>query len=58
MSNIIMLHAPSTRAEDIAALQEVIPECVKDAAADVGPEGVKAFFAGYKDSIEISKVAA
>jgi hypothetical protein len=58
MSNITMLHTPSQRAEDIAALQEVMPQCVKAAAADVGPEGVKAFFAGYKDSIETSKLAA
>ena len=46
------------KAEDIEYLQAMMPRCVAAAAADVGAEGVKAFFDGYKVSIELAKNAA
>ena len=46
------------RIEDVAALQRIIPECVAEAAVQIGPDGVKAFFDGYKEVVDLEKKAA
>ena len=58
MSNILSFPAISPRADAIDALQMAMPELIKLTALDVGAEGVKAFFDGYKDSIDARKLAA
>ena len=58
MNNTLSFLSLAPRADAVAAVQKVLPECIQAAAQDVGPEGVKALFAGYKDSVDLHKRAA
>lgn len=58
MTTKITILSATPRVEAIVALQNAMPECIRAAAHDVGAEGVKAMFDGYKESIDLQKMAA
>jgi len=58
MKNVVSLPLVGPRVEDIEALQRVMPECIKAVASEIGVEGIKAFFDGYKTNIDLQKLAA
>ncbi len=58
MNTIFSFESFAPRAESIHQLIADLPECIERAAAEVGIEGVKAFFNGYKQSVEEAKIAA
>lgn len=48
----------SSRIEALLTIQALVPTAVESACEQVGTDGVRAFFDGYKDAPEISKQAA
>lgn len=58
MSNLLSFEVQSPRADVVLFLQDAIEVCARQAALDVGLQGVQNFFAGYKDSIEAARIAA
>lgn len=46
------------KAEALQAIHALIPAAVEFACEQVGPDGVKAVFNGYKDAPEIALLAA
>lgn len=58
MSNLLSLEHFAPRADVILFLQDAVEASARQVAQDVGTEGVQSFFAGYKDSIEVMRMAA
>jgi hypothetical protein len=48
----------SQQVRTIEAVRALVPEAVSATAHECGQQGVKAFFDGYKDSIDLHKQAA
>ena len=46
------------KAEALQAMHAIIPAAVEFAGAQVGVDGIKAFFNGYKDAPELATQAA
>lgn len=58
MNNVEALHTLDQRVMAVEALKAILPACIQAAAQEVGPEGFKAFFAGYKENVDELKLAA
>ncbi|GER21065.1 hypothetical protein [Variovorax boronicumulans] len=58
MSAIFNFTSPEVRESDFRELQQILPAAAAATAAEVGIEGVIAFFDGYKDSVDLQKQAA
>lgn len=58
MNTVVELLSVAQREDAIRAVQAIIPECVQASALEVGDSAFKAFFGGYKDSIEACLKAA
>ena len=56
--NEITLIDFASKVEALQAIHDVIPISVEHVIAQVGTAGVKAFFDGYRDSVELSLMAA
>jgi hypothetical protein len=57
MSNVVEA-LPIVRRVHLKEIQVALCLAVEEAATAVGLEGVKAFFDGYKDSVDAEKLAA
>jgi len=44
--------------EAVQFLVEVLPACIQAAADEVGPDGVRAFFDGYREDVQEEALAA
>ena len=54
-----VLYLPSSpREADMKLLAEVLPACVAATVAEVGVQGMKSFFDGYKENIDTHRQAA
>lgn len=58
MSIVTSFANASPRAESIEQLVSVLPECIQRTAEEIGVDGVKAFFNGYRVSQDEEKLAA
>lgn len=58
MSNLTQLTVLGPKVEVIEALKEIMPACVAAASKEIGLEGVKAFFDGYRSSPDMEMKAA
>ena len=48
----------ATQTEALQAIQALIPAAIEFAGEQLGIDGIKAFFNGYKEALELSLMAA
>lgn len=58
MPELLAFPTPLTRQDDLRQLQDAIPEAVASTVETVGLQGFIAFFDGYRDSVDLQKIAA
>jgi len=58
MQKVVQITSLQRREDAIAELQRILPACVRDTVAEVGVDGLRSFFDGYKQSPEQTKLAA
>jgi len=58
MNNVFTLAAQGPRVEVIKQLQDALPACAKAAAEEIGLHGMRQFFDGYKDTVDLNRRAA
>lgn len=58
MENIAQIFSQVDRLEAVEALKAALPHCVEATVNEVGLDGLKAFFNGYKEAPECAVLAA